>query len=81
MNHQVGVSGVYQVDTDSQLLPVLGLRPLGKSLSGHLGPSDLCNGAEPQGFVRIKPAEITSLKHTHICPCSERALHTYRGAT
>ena len=34
LSHQIGMSGVHQVDKDSNSVPVLGLRPLNKSFQG-----------------------------------------------
>ena len=37
MSHQVRANGVHQIDTGSNSVPVLGLRPLSKSLRVHQG--------------------------------------------
>ena len=68
--HQVEASAVHQVGADSNSAPVLGLRPLNKSLRVHIprpvarhqGPGYLRGRAGSQGVIRVRPAEFTRLK-------------------
>lgn len=67
MSPSVRASVVHQIDTDSNLLTMMGLRPLRKILgstkaSYHLpGPMDFCGEVirlGPVGFIRLKQTKI-----------------------
>lgn len=82
-NSESGASGVHQVDTDSSLAQVLGLRPLNKSLRVHQsqqapawGLWTFVVGWESQGVV----SRVVKLKLIKIWLCEERALHRNIGA-
>lgn len=64
LSQQVGTSGIYQIDTDLNSTPVLGLRSLSRSLCAP-GPvttrrvlADFCGGLSSQGFVRVGPMTV-----------------------
>ena len=76
MNHQVGVSGVHQTDTDSDFMPVLGLWLLSKSSRVQQGkPVEFCGVARFQGVVRVRLAVYIRLKQTNIWLCERRTLY------
>lgn len=83
MSNQVNRSCVHQIDTDSNLLPVLGLRPHSKSTKVHKGqqkvPKDLCGGVKSQGAVTVRLAEFIRPKQTKTWPHAKRALHRNSG--
>lgn len=72
------------VFTDSNLVPVLDLRPPSKSLSVHQANCHLPGAfVVVQGFrgrVREWPEEFIRLKQISIWPCVGRALHRNCGA-
>lgn len=78
MSHHLGASGIHQVDTYTNLEPVLPLRPLSKLLMVHqdqlpaascMGPADISGGVGSEGVIRVRPAEFIGLKQTNIWSC------------
>lgn len=63
--------GVYQVDRDSNLAPVLLLSTLSKNLTV----------ATCQEILRVRPAEFIKLKQTKIWPCGRKALSRNSGTS
>ena len=89
MSHQVGAPHFHQIDTDSNLAPVLGLKPLSKSLRIYQGqqppdggPVFLCGGVKSEGKVmKVRPAKFIRLKQIKIWLCGGRALHRNSGTS
>lgn len=77
MSHQVETSGIHQSDRGSNLVPVRGLRPLGRcsKYSCHLHVCHTLWFCRVQGVVRVKTAEFIRPKQTEIWPCEGRSLH------
>lgn len=69
MGHQVGDSGLHQIDTDSKLGASAGSEATQQKSHGKprsvatlLVPEDLCGGVGSQGVIRMRPSEFIRLK-------------------